>query len=182
MGARPRLAPRQRMHLLGDRPTQQLVPGRVELDLVDPMAETVVGAQLRRMTVGLLTKPDGRRLPEPRPEPAEALLAPGATLALDSLEERAVVLEPVDPSSGGGWFSTSCVGERASSARPSRPVWRAADPTVVIRQRGVEILEVVLNFRSCPRALMQFAHHLHRLGMPFDGATSYSAATFVSAH
>ena len=84
------------MHLLGDRPTQQLVPGRVELDLVDAMAEAVVGAQLRRVAVGLLAEPDGRRLPEPRPEPREALLAPAAALALDGLEERAVVLEPVD--------------------------------------------------------------------------------------
>jgi hypothetical protein len=53
-----------------------------------------VGAQLRRVAVGQLAEPDGGTLPEPRPEPSEALLAPGAALALDRLEQRAIVLEP----------------------------------------------------------------------------------------
>ena len=42
----------ERVQLVLDRHPQQLVPGGVELDLVDAVAEAVVGAQLRRVLVG----------------------------------------------------------------------------------------------------------------------------------
>ena len=128
MGAGPAHRSRAARAPARRRPAQQLVPGRVELDLVDAMAETVVAAQLRRVAVGLLAEPDGRCSPEPRAEPAQALLAPGAALALDRLEQRAVLLEPVDLLERrrlvrdfvGAERRYSC-GHRRSSRRPVGP-------------------------------------------------------------
>ncbi len=45
------LRPRQRVHLVLDAHLHQLVPGGVELDLVDPVAVAVVGAQDRLVLV-----------------------------------------------------------------------------------------------------------------------------------
>ncbi len=52
VGARPRVLPRRAVQFVSDRDPQQLVPGGVELGDVDPVAETVVGAQLRAVLVG----------------------------------------------------------------------------------------------------------------------------------
>jgi hypothetical protein len=60
MGAGPAIPPGQRVHLLGHGTAKQLMPGGVELDFVDAMAETVMAAQLRRVAIGLLAEPDRR--------------------------------------------------------------------------------------------------------------------------
>ena len=95
MRARLRLGPGQRVDLLGDRAPEQLVPGGMELDLVDPMAEAVMGAEDRRIAVRLLAEADGRGPAEPLAEPPEPRLAPGPALALQRFEERGVLLEEV---------------------------------------------------------------------------------------
>ncbi len=46
-----RLAPGKRVQRVLDAEPEQLVPRGVELDLVDPLAEAVVGAEDRRMLV-----------------------------------------------------------------------------------------------------------------------------------
>ena len=48
VGAGPRVLPGRAVQLVLDRGAQQLVPGGVELDLVDAVAVAVVGLQLRR--------------------------------------------------------------------------------------------------------------------------------------
>ena len=83
------------MHLLGDRAAHQLVPGGMERDLVDPVAEAVVAAQHRRVLVGLLAEPEGRGLAEPGAEPREPGLAPVAALARHRLAQRRVLLEQI---------------------------------------------------------------------------------------
>src|SRR6185436_2483400 len=52
VGAGPLLPPRQRVDVPGDRPVEQPVPARVELDLVDAVAEAVVGDQARLVALG----------------------------------------------------------------------------------------------------------------------------------
>ena len=44
VSTRPRLAPGQRMQAMTHRDLHQLVPGRVEIDLVDAVAEPIVSA------------------------------------------------------------------------------------------------------------------------------------------
>ena len=51
--ARALLGPAERMRLLSDGEAHELVPGRVELDLVDPVAEPVMRLEFRRMPVRL---------------------------------------------------------------------------------------------------------------------------------
>ena len=52
VGAGLRLAPGEGVELVRDAEPHQLVPGGVELGLVDPVAVAVVGAELRRVLVG----------------------------------------------------------------------------------------------------------------------------------
>ncbi len=87
--------PGQSVDLLGDRPAHQLVPGGMELDLVDPVAEAVVAVQHRRVLVGLLAEPERRGLAEPGAEAREPVLAPAAALAGHGLAQRRVLLEQV---------------------------------------------------------------------------------------
>jgi hypothetical protein len=64
-----------------DSGAHQLVPGGVELDLVDPVAVAVVGAQLRRVLVG-------------QPAPFLRPLAAGQAAQLGERGERGVVRVP----------------------------------------------------------------------------------------
>ena len=90
------LAPGQAVDLALDRAAQQPVPGRVELDLVDPVAVAVVGAQDRLVALGapaVLARLDA---PGDRAGLAGAVDAPAAALALERLLQRQVDLEQVD--------------------------------------------------------------------------------------
>src|SRR5262245_6243516 len=92
------------------------------------MAEAIVAAQLRRMAVGLLAEPDRRRLPEPCAEPAQTLLAPGAALALDRLEQGAVQLKPVDAFERRGLVRDFVSEERGHSCGHGRSSRRPVGP------------------------------------------------------
>ena len=86
--ARPaRLPPRQRVHARLDPEPQQRVPGRVELDLVDPLAVPVVRAQHRRVLVR--EPPPLERLAAERLARTRRAGLPGrAALAAHALDER----------------------------------------------------------------------------------------------
>ena len=74
----------------------QLVPGGVELDLVDAVAVAVVGAQLRRVLVGLRAPASMRRAAAgDRADRGDPLLGPVGALAPHRLDQRPVGLEDV---------------------------------------------------------------------------------------
>ena len=73
-----------------ERDRQQFVPGRMKIDLVDAMAETVEAAQARQIFVGVEAKLDGLRLAQRRAERVEAGLAPAGAFALDRLAQHDV--------------------------------------------------------------------------------------------
>ena len=82
--------------LAGDRAVEQPVPARVELDLVDAVAEAVVGDQPRLVALGapgMLLRfgggGDATGL-------AHALERPSRTLALERLAQRHIAREQVD--------------------------------------------------------------------------------------
>ena len=85
-----RVAPGRSMQRVLDAEPEQLVPGGVELDLVDPVAEAVVGAQLRRVLVRE-PSPFERLAAEQLAEPAQRLVRPAGALARDRLDERPVL-------------------------------------------------------------------------------------------
>ena len=79
-----------------DGAAQQPVPRGVELDLVDPVAVAVVGAQDRRVALGapaVLGRLDAAGDPAGLAGPVDA---PAAALALQRLAQRQVGLEQVD--------------------------------------------------------------------------------------
>ena len=83
------------MQLLLDREAEKLVPGGVELDLVDPVAEAVVGAQLRRVLVRRRPKGEDPLRSGQRPDGRDPLLCPVGPLAPHRLPQRLVSLEDV---------------------------------------------------------------------------------------
>ena len=94
--ARPRIGPRQRVDLARHRAVEQPVPGRVELDPVDPMAEPVVGDQPRLVALGaaavrlrLGRAGDKARLAHPIDRPARAF-------TLQRLLQRRVETQQID--------------------------------------------------------------------------------------
>ena len=95
MGARLRVAPGKRVDLALDRLAQAPVPGRIEFDLVDPVAVAVVRAQDRLVALGPLGV--GQRLGGAGQLAgiAQAVHAPAAALALDRFAQRQVRLEHV---------------------------------------------------------------------------------------
>ena len=90
------IAPRQRVQAVFDARPEQGVPRRVELDLVDPIAEAIVGAQPRRVFVRLPT-PLERLARQQRAERGHTLSRPTRAVAVESLRERAVLEEEVVP-------------------------------------------------------------------------------------
>ena len=138
----------------GDR--QHGVPGRMKLDLVDAVAETVEALELRRIAVGGKAERDRVRLAELAAERAEFPLRPGRALALDrraqhgvageqiiGLERRRLVLRPrtstpssfrgarsyPSPEGEGGASAASAGGVAARSAdTPTRPLAALAHP------------------------------------------------------
>ena len=77
VGAGPGLAPGRGVQAVADADPHQLVPGGVELDLVDAVAVAVVGAQLGRVLVGLDAPAD--RLPRAADRAELAALGPRPT-------------------------------------------------------------------------------------------------------
>jgi hypothetical protein len=82
--ARPWLAPGERVEAVLDARPHERMPGRVELDLVDPVAEAVVGPQPRRMLVRL-ARPLERLAGEELSERRRLLGGPAGALALERL-------------------------------------------------------------------------------------------------
>ncbi len=95
MGAGLGLAPGKRVHPEGDAAAEQLVPGGVELDLVDAVAEAVVCAQLRRVLIRLGAPANRPRRARQRAGLAGAVARPVTALASQSLDQDRVGLERV---------------------------------------------------------------------------------------
>src|ERR1700730_6265305 len=74
-----------------DRHPHQLVPGGMELDLVDPLAVAIMSPELRGALVGPPAEVERLRASGLLPELAHAVAGPLATLAVQSLDQDAVV-------------------------------------------------------------------------------------------
>jgi hypothetical protein len=73
------------------RHRHQLVPGRVELHLVDPVPEAVVRVQHRRVLVGLAAESLNVGRARPAAELAHGFLGPAAALAPQRAEHGRIV-------------------------------------------------------------------------------------------
>src|ERR1700730_2038388 len=93
--ARTRLAPWKRMEPVADRNFHQPVPGWMELDLVDPVAETIVRAQHRRVGVGLEAPVDRLLRTRKTAQLANHVLGPRPSFPLERLAQRRVGFEQV---------------------------------------------------------------------------------------
>ncbi len=83
------------MQPVADRDCQQLVPGRVEVDLVDPVATRIVAAQHRLIDVGqpgLLLRPGGPGQPT---ELVQLVGDPAAALAVHRRQQGRIVSDVV---------------------------------------------------------------------------------------
>jgi hypothetical protein len=89
-----RVDPRQRLEAGVEAEPQQRVPGRVELDLVDPLAVAVVRLQARRVLVRE-PAPFERLAAERCAERGDLVLPGAATLAAHRLDERSILLVEV---------------------------------------------------------------------------------------
>ena len=78
-----------------DPDPHQFVPGAVELDLVDPVAVAVVGAELRLLFVRLEAPADRLVRAADRRELAGAALGPLGTLSPQRLDQRPIGVERV---------------------------------------------------------------------------------------
>ena len=126
VGAGTGFAPGRGVQAVADPDSHQLMPGGVELDLVDPVAVAVVGAQLGLSLVGLHSPLDRLARAADRPQLARAALGPLAALAPQRLLQRLVGVEGVvvlqrrglveDFMGGGG--ATLCGGHRPDCATP----------------------------------------------------------------
>src|SRR5258708_16695900 len=80
---------------MADRRFQQPGPGGVELALVDPVAESIVGVELRRVGVGLETPVDSLLGARQAAQVLNHVLGPGRALSLERFAQRGVGLEEV---------------------------------------------------------------------------------------
>ena len=95
---------------LADRDVHQGVPGRVEVDLVDPVAEPVVGAQDGRVRVRLDAPALGLLGAGPAAEGGQAVDGRSAPAYRCTASTSAASARKTScPTSGGGWFVTSWV-------------------------------------------------------------------------
>ena len=102
------------MDLALDRSPQQPVPGRIELDLVDAVAEPVVRTEDREIALGpaaVLPRLGASRRPRRLRLPGRL---PSRRPPLERLPQRQIDLEQVTGSSGGAWLSTSRTGSETS--------------------------------------------------------------------
>src|SRR5205823_3433135 len=134
--ARARVAPGERVQLVGDGETQERMPGGVELDLVDAVAVAVVGTEDRRIGVRLHA-PAERLAPRQLTEPPEALFRPGGALPADALRQGAVGGEQV-VAFERGWLVQDLVrGHRASAYASPRPLGNLARESHVLHRHRV---------------------------------------------
>ena len=130
VGAGPGLAPGRGVQAVADADPHQLVPGGVELDLVDAVAVAVVGAQLGLVLVGLGAPAD--RLPRAadRAQLARFALGPLGALAPQRLDQRPVGVEGVvvlqrrglvEDLVGARWRSTVAIVRLCARPWPSPP-------------------------------------------------------------
>src|SRR2546423_5119120 len=112
------------------------MPGRMEIDLVDAVAEAVVSAEHRHVLVGLLA-PAQRFAAHLLAEAAHALLCPSAALAAERLDQHAVVIEQVVALE---WrrLVQHLVGDRHSGTLLCSLVSSTADPVTAHMQRTQE--------------------------------------------
>jgi hypothetical protein len=101
VGAGPVVGPRRGVQAVADGDAHQRVVGGVVLDLVDAVADTVVGVQHRAVAVGEFTPALGLRAARERPELGDLVEAPPPALADQRFGEhrrgrRVVVLEQRD--------------------------------------------------------------------------------------
>ena len=100
---------------------QQLVPGGVELDLVDAVAVAVVGLQLRRVLVRLEAELDGAGAAAELAHGGDPVLGPVGALAIDGLLQHRFGLEQVVVDQRRGLVSPRGCGLRSvlDGAMPS---------------------------------------------------------------
>ena len=84
------IPPRRGVQAVPDRDGHQLMPGRVELHLVDAMAKAVVGPQHRRLLVRLTAPLLRLGRAGQAAELAEAVLGPARALAAQRVEHRGI--------------------------------------------------------------------------------------------
>ena len=96
MRSGPGIPPGEAVDLALDRASQQRVPRRVELDLVDPVAVAVVRAQDRYVVLGAPAVLERFHAPARRAGLAGAVDPPAAALALKPLSQGEIDLEQVD--------------------------------------------------------------------------------------
>jgi hypothetical protein len=87
--------PGERVRLVLDADLHQLVPGRMKLNLVDAVAEAVVGPQDGRIAIGLKSPGDDLCAAGHFAEPRQPVETPGAPLAGHGLAQRDVAGEEV---------------------------------------------------------------------------------------
>ena len=104
--------PRQRVQLVLHAHLHQLVPGGVELDLVDAVAVAVEGAQHRLVLVGQAAPLLLGLAADEAAELGGALAYPAGALALVASTSGGLLEKTSTPSSGGGWLNTVCVCQR----------------------------------------------------------------------
>src|ERR1044072_5475804 len=95
MCAGPRFAPRRRVQPVIDPDPHQLVPGDVELDLVDSVAVAVVSAQLRLLLVCFEAPAARLARAADRAQLFGLALSPLAALAAQRLDQRPIGIEGV---------------------------------------------------------------------------------------
>ncbi len=78
-----------------ERDAQQRMPGRMELNLVEPVAVAVERAKLRRRFVGVEAKLHGLRLTQRGAERRELAVRPSRLLAPDRLAQHGVAREQI---------------------------------------------------------------------------------------
>ena len=119
--ARARLRPGERVQAVPDREPHQLVPGRVELDLVDALAEAVVGAQIGGFSFASRPHSSGSP-PSSRPSSEQRSAAQPAPSRASASASGRFSAKRSCPASGGGWL--------AFVAPPAlRGRWPCADDT-----------------------------------------------------
>ena len=91
VGAGAGMPPREARDLVPDRQPHQVVPGRMERDLVDAHPVAVEGPELGRMPVGQIGLLEGLRRARRPAEYGQPVRGPAPALALDPVAERRIV-------------------------------------------------------------------------------------------
>ena len=133
--------------MLDARRVHQLVPGRMELDLVDALAVAVVGAQHRRVCVRQ-PAPFERLAAGERRGPPDAFLRPSRALAPEAVLERGIGRERVVVDERGGWLAYAGRPCPCRQCTPDRR--RARQPLAVDPARRSVALELRFGGRAAP--------------------------------